>query len=517
MLIRQLDTPPPSPRRSPACLALTTSPINHATNQPEFACLRSSGSDTYYFNTNAFLGSDQIVEGSLPVTANDVDTIDVSANTDVTWVTLSYTDWQSINPSNLALKLTDPNGIENFIGGSGGGSILGNSRDNTITVTGSAVYGINGYDGNDTITGDDGADYLVGGNGDDTIDGGAGNDAIYGEAGNNYLTGGDGNDYLKGGDDGNYLTGDAGDDILDGGAGDDQLIGGDGNDTLVGEAGNDYLDGGAGNDGLYGRDGDDTLIGGAGDDYLTGEAGNDTFGFDPSATPDGNLGSDTIVEAANADSDTLDFSALTTSVTSIFQHRLATGLPRRLSLRLSDPTGIENVIGSTTAANTLTGNSRDNSLVGGSATDIISGGEGNNLLDGGEGDNSLTAGNGNNTVTAGDGTNSITTGTGDDNISVGNGNNSINAGGGNNIVNTGNGTNTIQPNPGPGSDMINGVAQNHRRAGSCAKPYHLVARRYWRLGEWRYLGRFVECRRIKRLAQFHHLRLRRRCGRHAYL
>ena len=119
---------------------------------------------------------------------------------------------------------------------------------------------------------------------------------------------------MKGGDDGNYLTGDAGDDILDGGAGDDQLIGGDGNDTLVGEAGNDYLDGGAGNDGLYGRDGDDTLIGGAGDDYLTGEAGSDTFGFDPSVTADGNLGSDTIVEAANADSDTLDFSALTGSV-----------------------------------------------------------------------------------------------------------------------------------------------------------------------------------------------------------
>ena len=244
-----------------------------------------AGSDTYFFDTNGFLGSDEIGEVNNDLSATDVDTIDVSANTDVTWVTLSYTDWQSINPSNLALKLTDPNGIENFIGGSGGGSILGNSRDNTITVTGSAVYGIDGYDGNDTITGGDGADYLVGGNGDDTIDGGAGNDAIYGEAGNNYLAGGDGNDYLKGGDDGNYLTGDAGDDILDGGAGDDQLIGGDGNDTLVGEAGNDYLDGGAGNDGLYGRDGDDTLIGGAGDDYLTGEAGSDTFGFDPSVLP----------------------------------------------------------------------------------------------------------------------------------------------------------------------------------------------------------------------------------------
>ena len=120
------------------------------------------------------------------------------------------------------------------------------------------------------------------------------------------------------------------------------------------------------------------------------------------------------------------------------------------------------MIGSTTAANTITGNSRDNTLVGGSAIDIISGGDGNNLLDGGEGNNNtLTAGNGNNTITAGDGTNTITTGTGDDTISVGNGNNTINAGGGNNIVNTGNGANTISPNPGAGIDNINGQLTDH--------------------------------------------------------
>ena len=134
-----------------------------------------NGSDTYYFSTNAFLGSDQIFESSAAPDA-DVDTIDVSANTDLTWVQLSYTDWQTVVPYKLGILLSDANGIENFLGGSGGGSILGNSRDNTITVTGSAVYGIDGYDGNDTITGGDGADYLVGGNGDDTIDGGAGNE-----------------------------------------------------------------------------------------------------------------------------------------------------------------------------------------------------------------------------------------------------------------------------------------------------------------------------------------------------
>jgi Ca2+-binding RTX toxin-like protein len=255
-------------------------------------------------------------------------------------------------------------------------------------------------------------------------------------AGNNYLAGGDGNDYLKGGDDGNYLSGDAGDDTLDGGAGDDQLIGGDRNDTLVGEAGNDYLDGGAGNDGLYGRDGDDTLIGGAGDDYLTGEAGNDTFGFDPSAAVDGNLGSDTIVEAASADSGTLDFSAITSSVsvnlgTSNAWQPVSTGL----SVWLSDPTGIENVIGSTTAANTITGNSRDNSLVGGTSFNIIDGGDGNDLLKGGDGGNTLTGGSGNDALYGGAGNDTLNGGNGDDMIAGGGGTDTIDGGTDNNSIN----------------------------------------------------------------------------------
>ena len=167
--------------------------------------LGSTGSDTFFFDTNGFLGSDEIGELNNDLSANDVDTINVSANTDVTWVTLSYTDWQSINPSNLALKLIDANGIENFIGGCGGGSILGNSRDNVLTA-GPGIYGINGYDGNDTIIGNTGDDYLVGGNGDDTIDGGAGNNGLYGEDGNDSLyTLNNTNDYIDGGSGTNVL------------------------------------------------------------------------------------------------------------------------------------------------------------------------------------------------------------------------------------------------------------------------------------------------------------------------
>ena len=141
--------------------------------------LGSTGSDTFFFDTNGFLGSDKIAEPNNDLTANDVDTINVSANTDLTWVTLSYTDWQSINPSNLALKLTDPNGIENFLGGSGGGSILGNSRDNTLTAGPGVLrhQRLRRQRHDHRHTGDD---YLVGGNGDDTIVGGAGADTLVG-------------------------------------------------------------------------------------------------------------------------------------------------------------------------------------------------------------------------------------------------------------------------------------------------------------------------------------------------
>ena len=112
-------------------------------------------------------------KGTTTVTANDVDTIDVSANTEVTWVTLSYTDWQIDHADTIwHSNWSTPHGIENFIGGRDGGSLSGNSRDNTITVSGAAAYGIDGYEGNDTITGGDGDDYLVGDIGDDTIYGG---------------------------------------------------------------------------------------------------------------------------------------------------------------------------------------------------------------------------------------------------------------------------------------------------------------------------------------------------------
>ena len=180
------------------------------------------GSDTYYFASNAYLGSDEITEVNTEITDPDVGTIDVSANTDLTWVTLSSTSWQTVVPNNLAILLIDAAGIENFTGGSGGGSILGNARDNGLTA-GAGLYGIATYDGNDSIYAGNGGDSIWGGNGDDSIYGGTGGDAIYGEADNDYVTGGDGADYLVGGDGNDTLIGGPGIDTLDGGDGDNTL------------------------------------------------------------------------------------------------------------------------------------------------------------------------------------------------------------------------------------------------------------------------------------------------------
>jgi len=70
-------------------------------------------------------------------------------------------------------------GIENIIGGSGGGALVGNDGANAITGgAGSDVLA--GHGGADTLDGGDGADTLAGGAGNDTVLGGAGNDFLYG-------------------------------------------------------------------------------------------------------------------------------------------------------------------------------------------------------------------------------------------------------------------------------------------------------------------------------------------------
>ncbi|BBH40871.1 hypothetical protein myaer102_34570 [Microcystis viridis NIES-102] len=224
------------------------------------------------------------------------------------------------------------------------------TTNNSVTYTnieamnvqgGSGNDTIYGTSGNDTIFGNGGADYLIGGDGNDSLDGGAGNDTLYGGAGDDTLNGGVGDDSFNLGvinlsSTGTVIGGD-GDDIfifygpytgiIDGGGGNDRIDiapgysgniifpatitgiesvivpGSGGDDYLIGDDGNDSLDGQGGNDTLEGRGGNDTLLGGTGNDVIYTGLGIDTV--------DGGEGIDHLI---------VDYSSLTTPVSSIYSN-----------------------------------------------------------------------------------------------------------------------------------------------------------------------------------------------------
>ncbi len=149
----------------------------------------------------------------------------------------------------------------------------------------------------------------------------------------------------------------------------ENVIGTAGNDLITGNQFANNLVGLGGDDTLTGLAGDDTLEGGAGDDNLTGGAGNDTYVFAGTG-----LGSDTIVEAADRDADTLDFSGLASAVSVDLGSTAPQAQPDG-TFALSDGRGLENVIGSA-GADAITGNARGNVLEGGAGNDTVTGGAG---------------------------------------------------------------------------------------------------------------------------------------------
>jgi len=142
---------------------------------------------------------------------------------------------------------------------------------------------------------------------------------------------------------------------------------------------------------LNGGSGDDTLQSGGGNDSLFGDGGNDTYVFSGSAS----LGTDTVNEGANVETDTLDFSAYLAAINlniSLTSTQVVT--TSLLSLILTQSTGIERVFASTgTYADTITGNSRNNTISGGAGNDSIIGAAGADLLQGDGGNDTLRGDN----------------------------------------------------------------------------------------------------------------------------
>ena len=149
----------------------------------------------------------------------------------------------------------------------------------------------------------------------------------------------------------------------------ENIVGTAGNDVLRGNERNNFLQGGGGDDQLFGLAGNDKLEGGAGNDLLDGGAGNDSYTFAGMG-----LGSDTIVEAPNADTDTVDLTTLgAAAVIDLSNSATQVVSSGNLSLTLQDSTAIENLLG-TAFNDVLTGNPRSNTLTGNGGDDILNGG-----------------------------------------------------------------------------------------------------------------------------------------------
>ncbi|MEZ5841016.1 MAG: cadherin domain-containing protein [Hyphomicrobiales bacterium] len=173
----------------------------------------------------------------------------------------------------------------------------------------------------------------------------------------------------------------------------------------------------------------ETITGTAGNDVLSGTIGQDVML--------GLAGNDTLVASAAADSldggdgiDTADYSASATGVTI----DLASGTGSGGDAAGDTLTAIENVVGSNTGADAITGDGNTNSLEGGGGNDTIDGGAGADTIDGGDGNDVLYGGAnttgadqihggaGDDTIDGGTGLNWIWTGSGADTVVNGGGN-----------------------------------------------------------------------------------------------
>jgi Ca2+-binding RTX toxin-like protein len=337
-------------------------------------------------------------------TGSDIDTVEASLN---------YTLGARVE--NLVLIGTALNGT----GNEANNSIWGNALNNTLNGAASADTMIGGL-GNDTYIVDNSGDsvqeeesagtdrvqssisYTLGWNvehlvltGSQDLSG-TGNDLanqITGNSGDNWIDGGQGADTMSGGggDDG-YVVDNAGDVVTEaanagidwvystrsaytlganvenlqlyiswddginrngtGNTLDNEIIGTSGSNILTALAGNDSLYGQGGTDSLYGGDGDDLLNGGSEQDRLEGGAGNDRYIVD--------LATDTVIEALNAGSDTVE-SSVSWILGANVEHLTLTGEWNAID---GQGNGLNNQ---------LTGNNGNNNLDGSAGADTMAG------------------------------------------------------------------------------------------------------------------------------------------------
>ncbi len=288
-----------------------------------------------------------------------------------------------------------------FVASSGVLSVIGDSLDNPITLSRDAAG---------TILVNGGAVPVVGGPA--TV----ANTSllqVFGQDGNDTITLSEVNGALPA----SNLFGGAANDVITGGSGADQLFGQAGNDVLLGKGGVDLLFGGSDND---------VLTGGTGDDQSSGETGDDRMVWNPGEGTDLNEGGDGIdTTEVNGGNGAEQFTTT------------ANGTRVRFDRVTPAPFSLD--IGTTE----------------------------NLVVNCNGGDDSFTAGNGlatliSITADGGAGNDSITGGDGADILLGGDGNDLVVGGRGNDVAFLGAGDDTFVWNPGDGSDVVEGQANNDR-------------------------------------------------------
>ncbi|MFN6540285.1 MAG: pre-peptidase C-terminal domain-containing protein [Nostoc sp. EkiNYC01] len=387
---------------------------NSGSNQLE----GGDGNDTL----NGGAGVDTLIGGigndTYIIDSSDIITEAANAGNDTIQANFTFNLTTVANIENLTLSgTTNINGT-----GTGGNNVItGNSGSNQLE----------GGDGNDTLNGGAGIDTLIGGIGNDiyiidssdtiTEAANGGTDTIQANFTFNLTTVGNIENLTllgtadinaTGNADNNIITGNSANNTLNGGTGADTLIGGTGNDTYIidstdtiieatnggidviqagfsfslatladvenltltgtgningtGNIGNNIITGNSSTNQLNGGDGNDTLDGGAAADTLIGGAGDDTYIIDSS---------DTVTEAANAGTDTV-------------QVGVTFNLATVANVENLTLTGTDNINGTGNVGNNIiTGNSGNNQLSGGDGNDTINGGAGVDILTGGAGAN----------------------------------------------------------------------------------------------------------------------------------